>query len=143
MQFLSLPINSSLQNNPRYQFSLKSENIEILQILSVAIFKMAAIRMQFSSLPINSSLQNNPREHWNFADFVGGHSLAIFFCQNIPPTLLNIYAKSCGNPFGGFRYKWGQRFGHTLSVSMAMAAILKIPRPECTSWDGDPPSCEI
>jgi hypothetical protein len=63
MQFLSLPINSSLQNNPRYQFSLKSENIEILQILSVAIFKMAAIRMQFSSLPINSSLQNNPGEH--------------------------------------------------------------------------------
>jgi hypothetical protein len=24
-----------------------------------------------------------------------------------------------------------------------MAAILKIPRPECTSWDGDPPSCEV
>jgi hypothetical protein len=24
-----------------------------------------------------------------------------------------------------------------------LAAILKIPRPECTSWDGDPPSCEI
>ena len=40
------------------------------------------------------------REHWNFAVFVGGHfkngdhSLAIFFCQNILPTLLNIYAKS-------------------------------------------------
>ena len=32
MQFSSLPINSSLQNNPRYQFSLKSENIEILPI---------------------------------------------------------------------------------------------------------------
>jgi hypothetical protein len=29
MQFSSLPINSSLQNNPRYQFSLKSESIEI------------------------------------------------------------------------------------------------------------------
>jgi hypothetical protein len=24
-----------------------------------------------------------------------------------------------------------------------MAAILKIPRPECTSCDGDPPSCEV
>jgi hypothetical protein len=34
MQFSSLPINSSLQNNPRYQFSLKSENIEILPIFS-------------------------------------------------------------------------------------------------------------
>jgi hypothetical protein len=44
MQFSSLPINFSLQNNPRYQFSLKSENIEILLILSAAIFKMATIR---------------------------------------------------------------------------------------------------
>jgi hypothetical protein len=34
------------QNNPRYQFSLKSENIEILPILSAAIFEMAAIRSQ-------------------------------------------------------------------------------------------------
>jgi hypothetical protein len=49
-------------------------------------------------------------EHWSFADFFGGHSLAIFFGQNILPILLNIYAKSCGNPFGDFRYKWGQRF---------------------------------
>jgi hypothetical protein len=40
----------------------------------------------------------------------GIHSLAILFGQNILPTLLNIYAKFCGNPFGGFRYKWGQRF---------------------------------
>jgi hypothetical protein len=61
MQFSSLPINSSLQNNPRYQFSLKSESIEILPILSAVIVKMAAIRMQFSSLPINSWLQYNPR----------------------------------------------------------------------------------
>jgi hypothetical protein len=44
MQFSSLPINSSLQNNPRFQFSLKSENIEIL---SAAILKMAAICSQF------------------------------------------------------------------------------------------------
>jgi hypothetical protein len=61
MQFSSLPINSSLQNNHRYQFPLKSESIEILPILSAAIVKMAAIRMQFSSLPINFSLQYNPR----------------------------------------------------------------------------------
>jgi hypothetical protein len=47
MQFSSLPINSSLQNNPRYQFSLKSENIEILPILSAAILKMAAIGSRF------------------------------------------------------------------------------------------------
>jgi hypothetical protein len=48
MQFSSLPINSSLQNNTRYQFSLKAENIEILPILSAAILKMAAIGVQFS-----------------------------------------------------------------------------------------------
>jgi hypothetical protein len=40
MQFSSLPINSSLQNNPRYQFSLKSENIENLPILLAAILKI-------------------------------------------------------------------------------------------------------
>jgi hypothetical protein len=40
MQFSSLPINTSLQNNPRYQFSLKSENIEILPILFAAILKI-------------------------------------------------------------------------------------------------------
>ena len=32
MQFSSLPINSSLQNNPRYQFSLKSETLDNLSI---------------------------------------------------------------------------------------------------------------
>ena len=37
MQFSSLPINSSLQYNLRYLFSLKSENIEIVPILSAAI----------------------------------------------------------------------------------------------------------
>ena len=47
MQFSSLPINSSLQNNPRYHFLLKSENIEILPILSAVIFKMAAICSRF------------------------------------------------------------------------------------------------
>jgi hypothetical protein len=47
MQRSSLPINSSLQNNPRYKFSLKSENIEILPILSAAILKMAAISSRF------------------------------------------------------------------------------------------------
>jgi hypothetical protein len=47
MQRSSLPINSSLQNNPRYTFSLKSENIEILPILSAAILKIAAIRSRF------------------------------------------------------------------------------------------------
>jgi hypothetical protein len=33
-----------------------------------------------------------------------------FFCQNILKTLFNISAKSCGNPFGGFRYKCSLRF---------------------------------
>jgi hypothetical protein len=32
---------------PRYQFSLQSENIEILPILSATILKMAAIRSRF------------------------------------------------------------------------------------------------
>jgi hypothetical protein len=57
MQFSSLPINSSLQNNPRYQFSLKSENIEILPILLAAIlkikmtiFKMAADKIDKISM---------------------------------------------------------------------------------------------
>jgi hypothetical protein len=40
MQFSSLPINSSLQNNPKYQFSLKLENIEIFPILLAAILKI-------------------------------------------------------------------------------------------------------
>jgi hypothetical protein len=40
MQFSSLPINSSLQNNPRYKCSLKSENIEIFTILLAAIWKI-------------------------------------------------------------------------------------------------------
>ena len=47
MQFSSLSINSPLQNNPRYQLSLKSENIEILPILSAAILKLAAIGSRF------------------------------------------------------------------------------------------------
>jgi hypothetical protein len=40
MQISSLPTNSSLQNNPKYQFSLKLENNEILPILSAAILKI-------------------------------------------------------------------------------------------------------
>jgi hypothetical protein len=106
----------TLQNNTRYQFSLKSENIEILPIFSAAILKMAAIRMQFSSLPINSSLQYNLRYLFSLKseniEIVPILSVAIFkmaalcsrffFGQNILPTLLNIFAKSCGNPFGCF-----------------------------------------
>jgi hypothetical protein len=52
MQYPSLPIDFSLQNNHKYQFSLKLENIEILPILSAAFFKMAAIRSRFFSLRI-------------------------------------------------------------------------------------------
>jgi hypothetical protein len=55
----------SLQNTPRYQFSLKSEIIDNLTILLAAILKMVATQklpwMQISSLPTNSSLQNTPR----------------------------------------------------------------------------------
>ena len=47
MHLSSLPINSSLQNNPRYKLSFKSENIEILPILLVAILKMASIFSRF------------------------------------------------------------------------------------------------
>jgi hypothetical protein len=36
------PTNSSLQNTPRYQFSLKSETIDNLTILLAAILKMVA-----------------------------------------------------------------------------------------------------
>ena len=113
MQFSLIPINSSFQNNPRYQFPLKSENIEILPILSAAVLKMTAIRSRF------------------------------FFVRIFYQPYLNIYAKSCGNPFGSFRYKWGQRFWYIFTVSLVTAAILKIPRPDGTSWDGDPPFCEV
>jgi hypothetical protein len=47
MQFSSLPISSSLHNNPRYQFSLKSENIEIVPILSAAILKIVDFARDF------------------------------------------------------------------------------------------------
>jgi hypothetical protein len=53
MQFSSLPINSSLQNNPRYQFSLKSEKIEILPILSAAIrSQLFLVRTFYQHAPI-------------------------------------------------------------------------------------------
>jgi hypothetical protein len=42
MQVSSLPTNSSLQNTPRYQFSLKSETIDNMTILLAAILKMVS-----------------------------------------------------------------------------------------------------
>ena len=51
-------------------------------------------------------------------------TLDINMGENILPTLLNINAKSCGNPFGSFRYKWGQKFWHMFTVSMATAAMM-------------------
>jgi hypothetical protein len=63
MQFSSLPINSSLQNNPRYKFSLKSDNIEILPILSAAILKMAAPIARGALRPWN--FQNGRRCYGN------------------------------------------------------------------------------
>jgi hypothetical protein len=42
MQVSSLPTNSSLQNTPRYQFSLKSETINNLPILLAAILETVA-----------------------------------------------------------------------------------------------------
>jgi hypothetical protein len=38
-------INSSLQNNPRYHFSLKSEAIDNLTIVLAAILKMVAMNI--------------------------------------------------------------------------------------------------
>jgi hypothetical protein len=55
MQFSSLPINSSLQNNPRYKFSLKLENTELIGNDEICIqghfyvatnFKMAANKIE-------------------------------------------------------------------------------------------------
>jgi hypothetical protein len=54
---------------------MAANKIDKLLILLATIFKIAAIRSRF------------------------------FFGQNILPTLLNIYAKFYGNPFGAFRYK--------------------------------------
>jgi hypothetical protein len=97
MQLSSLPINSSLQNNPRYKFSLKSENIKILTILSAAIrslFFLVRIFYQPSLIYMPSFVE-------------------------IPLAVSDISEV--------------KDFGHTFTVSMATAAILKIPRPECTS----------
>ena len=52
------------------------------------------------------------RPFWKWRPFARD----FFFGQNILPTLFNIYAKSCGNPFGSFRYKWGQRFWHMFII---------------------------
>jgi hypothetical protein len=96
MQFSSLPINSSLQNNPRYIFSLKSENIEILPILS------AAIRSRF-------------------------FLVRIFYQPSLiyMPSFVEIPLAVSGiSEVKDFDIR---------SVSMAMVAILKISRPECTS----------
>jgi hypothetical protein len=51
MQFSSLPINSSLQNNPRYQFSLNHFDEAI-------IFKMAANKI------VKLSMVSDFNEHW-------------------------------------------------------------------------------
>jgi hypothetical protein len=160
MQISSLTTNSSLQNTPRYQFSLKSETINNLSICRWPFWKRWHRKNDpecnfhhYQSIP-HFKITLDINFHWNQRTLKFGRFcrrpfgkwrpfVAIFFCQNILPTILNIYAKFCGNPFGGFRYKWGQRFWHTFTASMATAAILKIPRPECTSWDGDLPSCEV
>jgi len=42
MQVSSLPTNSSLQDTPRYQFTLKSETIDNLTILLTAILETVA-----------------------------------------------------------------------------------------------------
>jgi hypothetical protein len=34
-------------------------------------------------------------------------------------------------------------FNFYIGGHFEMVAILKIPKLECTSWDGDPPSCEV
>jgi hypothetical protein len=52
------------------------------------------------------------RPFWKWRPFARD----FFFGQNILPTLFNIYAKSCGNPFGSFRYKWGKRFWHMYTI---------------------------
>ena len=86
--------------------------------------------------------------HWNLRPLTiwpfvgshfenGGHSLAILLVRIFHQPYL-IY-----NRYGSFLYKWGQRFWHMFTVSMATAAILNIPRPDGTSWDGDQPSCEV
>jgi hypothetical protein len=117
--FSSLPINSSLQNNPRYQFSLKSENIEILTILLAAILKITAIQMQFSSLPIYSSLQNNPRYPFSLKSENYYYSSSSSRCDFIRPisqrliiwSLLNFTGRWIPISRGAFR-SWNFQNGH-------------------------------
>ena len=46
-------------------------------------------------------------------------NIYIVYLHIFSSMFYNPYAKSCRNPFGGFRYKWGQRFWHTFTVSIA------------------------
>jgi hypothetical protein len=70
MQFSSLPINSTLQNNPRYQFSLISETIDVELIgkdenciqghfYEATIFKMAANKI------VKLSMVSDFNENWS------------------------------------------------------------------------------
>jgi hypothetical protein len=63
MQFSSLPINSLLQNNPRYQFSLKLENIEILPILLAAILK---VKMTLNAIRCHRFQNGRQQNRQNF-----------------------------------------------------------------------------
>jgi uncharacterized protein YegP (UPF0339 family) len=143
------PINSSFQNTPRYQFSLKSETIDNLTILLAAILKMVVSEkwswMQISSLPTNSSLQNNSRYQFSLKseniEILPILSAAILKIKKWPwrqisslPTNSSLQNNS--------RYQFSLKLENVEILLILSVTIFKIPRPECTSWDGDPPSCE-
>ena len=164
MQFSSLPINSSLQNNPKYQFSLKSENIEIFPILSVAILKIKMtlnaifIITKFKMATITNQRWISIRNIIIYLEtkFFPNRRIFVFW----PPFWIQNgrHSKPKWSPYGAAcltscKYPFPMKYFHFwifndflnfyIGSHFEMAPILKIPRPECTSWDGDPPSCEV
>jgi hypothetical protein len=77
--FIHMP--ELLYNNPRYQFSLKSENTEILPILSPAILKIAAIWSRICLVRILYQLYLLYMR-WSFGDF--------YVCIQTQSNLVNI-----------------------------------------------------
>jgi hypothetical protein len=129
MQVSSLPTNSSLQNTPRYQFSLKSESID----------KMTAIANQrwISIRNIIIYLETKFRPNERIFVFWGP-----FWIPN------GRYSKPTWSPYGAAcltscKYPFPLKSFHFwiftdflifyIGGRFEMVAILKIPRPECTN----------
>jgi hypothetical protein len=68
MQVSSLPTNSSLENTPRYQFSLKSETID--KMATIANQRLANANIKIKQIVKNSKMK---RFQWKWI-FTGGRT---------------------------------------------------------------------